>query len=389
MNAATSHQAPESAAGFIYQLDRALFWLATCDDQNARVGVETDDDVAVRTDAGLYLVEQDKLSFQDRDQPFQDRGRGLWKSLLIWLGAKLDDTTQLHLVTNRPVPSASLAAAMGRPEKTSADIASCIARLRAAGTQPTEGLESVVRRVCDQSDDRLADVVRRIVLSDATAAVEGGALRSRIVAALHIPGHADADRVVQALFGWMRDVLMAAWRERLPGWISRSAFDRQLDAILRDQRADRTRERATALVPVRAADRAAARGRLFVERLVELDLADDDVILSIDNYVRFSAESLRLNGEGEIVEDEWTGFFSQLSERWSIIRRRHHRNRGDAADAGLGESIFRETADTDYAAPLAGRPTTHFYFTSGGYHRLADEDQIWWHPKHDGRRGTT
>lgn len=58
-----AHAAPGSTAGTVFQFERALAWLANGSlPLDAKVGIETDDDVAVQIPGGLNVREQDKHS---------------------------------------------------------------------------------------------------------------------------------------------------------------------------------------------------------------------------------------------------------------------------------------------------------------------------------------
>jgi hypothetical protein len=81
----TRHSAPGAVAAFDYQFERALYWLAQSQ-SGAAIGIETDDDVAVRS-ANTQLLEQDKHSIRDGAEPFGDRSKDLWNTLSIWLDA--------------------------------------------------------------------------------------------------------------------------------------------------------------------------------------------------------------------------------------------------------------------------------------------------------------
>lgn len=74
------HSAPGSIAGFTYQFERALFWLAQSP-SGFTIGVETEDDVAIAGADGSQLLEQDKHSIRDTAKPFGDRSKDLWNTL--------------------------------------------------------------------------------------------------------------------------------------------------------------------------------------------------------------------------------------------------------------------------------------------------------------------
>ena len=102
-----SHSAPGPSAGYGYQIERALYWLARAP-AGASVGIETDDDVAIRNGAAS-LLEQDKHSIADGAEPFGDRSKDLWNTLNIWLNAIEEsrveaETTRFLMVTNKELP---------------------------------------------------------------------------------------------------------------------------------------------------------------------------------------------------------------------------------------------------------------------------------------------
>jgi hypothetical protein len=102
------HSAAGPAAGFAYQFERALNWLAK-KDAGACIGIETDDDIAVRNSDSTMVLEQDKHSIRAVAQPFGDRSHGLRNTLATWIeavdcGNRLVDTTSFLMVTNGAVP---------------------------------------------------------------------------------------------------------------------------------------------------------------------------------------------------------------------------------------------------------------------------------------------
>ena len=87
---------------------------------------------------------------------------------------------------------------------------------------------------------------------------------------------------------------------------------------------------------------------------------------------------------GLYTRDDWADFYNELHARWSRIRLRVRRSPSASAwsDEEHGRQVLADTTYGDFRAPLGGEPTTHAYFTQGGYHRLADADRVWWSPSH-------
>ena len=76
----SDHSAPGANAGFSYQFERALYWLARRP-AGSRVGIQTDDDVAVRGPDVSRVLEQDKHSIREYGDPFGNRSKDLWNTL--------------------------------------------------------------------------------------------------------------------------------------------------------------------------------------------------------------------------------------------------------------------------------------------------------------------
>lgn len=381
-----SHAAPGTSGGIYFQLERALLRLAEGLPGDV-VGIETDDDVAVRRQDGSAVNEQDKLSFQSFGHPFQDRGMGLWNTLMIWLDASANGTpyqrcAQLSLVTTHNVPRRALAARIGAENKSESDIQQCIQELRSIAQDPRDDIAKLTQRVTAYDDEMIAGVIRRVRLEDGAGGAAGSELRARTVSLLHLHPDVDGSVVVQSLLGWLQDTLMNLWRARQPGWIDRASFDRQLHAIQESLRRTRKRERAATFVTVSKEDRERNRTRAFVERLIDIQLEREDIDTAIDDFMRFHAEHLRLSAEGDVVPDDWTSFFDNLDDRWRSISRRNKRSSHAEGAEALGRKIYSETVEEDYRAPLGGQPTEHRYFTAGGYHASADAGRVHWHPNH-------
>jgi hypothetical protein len=100
----------------------------------------------------------------------------------------------------------------------------------------------------------------------------------------------------------------------------------------------------------------------------------------VASYLRFGSERLRLIEIGDITERDWDEFFDNLHERWERIVRQNQPEIDSIDEKTIGRTILRQTVDEGFRADLAGSRTSSEYFTSGGYHRLADDSAIWWHP---------
>jgi hypothetical protein len=398
-----SHDAAGAAAGFLFQPERALFWLAEAADPDARVGIEAFGDVFVSFPDAPGIHEEDKHSVQADGHPLGDHDPRLWRTLEIWSDATLNGTQEqaearLLLVTNRPVRQEPGRSVRGRGKRNGStrparllvlqlaaawkkdECHRCISRMRHMADVVPDSLDGVYNRVMSYDDDILTSVIKRFELWDG-AGTSAADLRRKIVGRLHLPSDIDADHVIRALSGWLHEVVLAKWRRREPAWIPRKSFDIELDRIrLRLKREKVLARSATRLPPLEPGEKESARQERFVEHLARIAVDDEELDLAIEDYLRFGIEHLRLLNSGEVLITDWEDRAGQLQDRWKRIARQARRRNGDIDSTQLGQDILEDTLSPDYIAPLAGEPQPEPYFTRGHYHRIADEDRVWWYP---------
>jgi hypothetical protein len=265
------HSAAGTAAGFDYQFERGLYWLAQSP-AGAVIGIETDDDVAVHTPNGS-LFEQDKHSNQDKGKPFGDRSFDLWNTLAIWLDAieKKDvtiETTRFLMVTNKTLPDC-IFKQIGKAE-TESEIAACIKSLGKAGMDPPDDISSLVERVMrTNSRGLLRALLAKVDSVDASDTTGGAELRRKTIGYLQLPEwcFSTADSILDELRGWLHKTVLALWEQGQPAWVQRNHFVNQLHAIIDRRKRQICRERAENLIPVTNDIVGQEKGRPFVKQL--------------------------------------------------------------------------------------------------------------------------
>jgi hypothetical protein len=384
--AANRHSAEGPAAGFVYQFERALNWLAQ-KEAGSSIGIETGDDITVRGADDSEVYEQDKHSLSGAAQPFGDRSAGLWKTLSTWMEINearqrpIDDTVSFLFVTNTSVPPCIVRRIADAASAT--EVEACLAELRSAGQNPPKHIAEFVDRVLrPESYTMLRATIARIGLADASCNAGWKDLRKATIAHLQLPGWCSnsSESIADELMGWLCNAVVISWREGRPGWIERDHFVNQVHAVISRRQRQISRERAEMLIPV--ADEKLGReiGRPFVRQLHMI--TEDDVVVNtaIREFIRCNIEKARLSKEGNITDDEWRAFESTLVSRWTKIRSRVKRMREGHDEKDIGFELFSETTE-NYREKLAGMDTEQVYLTSGTYHRLADLLTVGWHPR--------
>ena len=380
----TSHSAPGASAAFIYQFERALYWLAMSP-AGSSIGVETDDDVAVRGADASQLLEQDKHSILEDAEPFGDRSKDLWNTLAIWIEAldtkEVADTTRFLMVTNKVLPEC-IAQQIGRAESEE-EITACVAALEVAAKTPPQHIASLIKRVLHpDSRTNLRTLILQCKLADASQATAGRELRKETLAQLQLPEWCltSADSIADELLGWLHKTALVAWQLKQPAWLQRDHFVNQLYAVIDRRKRQIARERAEHLIPVTEDKVGQEKGSPFVKQL-HLVTDDDDIVdTAIREFIRCNIEKSRLSAEGNVTDDDWTAFETALLSRWDKIRARVIRMKQAAPEEDIGFEIFTETTEV-HRERLAGSDTEQVYLTSGTYHRLADMVRVGWHPR--------
>ena len=185
-----NHSAPGPAAGYAFQFERALFWLARSP-AGFMIGIEIEDDVAIRHQDGSRTLEQNKHSIQEQAKPFGDRSKDLWNTLSIWLtaleeGELKSGQARFLMVTNKTLPDC-----IGKQisnAKTDEEIDKCIKALKAAVAKPSKTIRAFTEKVLAKSSEKhLREIIENCELLDEASGASGTDLRKSTIAELQIP----------------------------------------------------------------------------------------------------------------------------------------------------------------------------------------------------------
>lgn len=385
------HIAPGSMAGYLFQPERALYWLAKSK-TGSMVGIETEDDIVLKAKGmGKSVREQDKHSISS-NIPFGNHSKDLWNTLNIWLNAimanEVDvDFTEFHLVTNKIVDEGLVVRLSAA--QTQEEVEGCISAIRdiAQGVPPS--VAELANKVCLCSDYILAALIKKIVLCDGRLGSYGDQLEIEVKSLLLIPEEMPFEEIYNSLLGWVHYCAMNCWRNDKEAWLSRDIFVVYYQRLLSRYKSQAFNETTKNLIPIEVDDHQNQYNKLFVSQLYLLALEKDDDLLidAIDDYLRSISERTRLSIQGEITKEEIDKFDQNLLDRWKLIfaeyKRKYKREQVICSDVNiLGEDLGLKTLvqTLNHREPLAGQQTEQYYLTRGSYHRLANKLKIGWHP---------
>lgn len=374
------HAAPSSAAGFLFQFQRAVQVLALAPNEMT-LGIETLDDLAIESPAGATILEQDKFTSNQTGDVFGDRTRNLLGSLSIWLAALLSgeispDTTRFLLVTNI-VCRDGLARRIS-DARTDDDAMNCLKEIQDSNGKSKIRLRFLELLNKPNGIKLFISLCKSVELVDGEKASESVAVKT-----LSLPSAMEAHRnvIFDALRGWIHSQALESWASGRSCRISKQSFTNQLHAILDGLKRGKRRELPERDIHLSEEDVARQKDATFV-RQVEL-VTDDEgwKTDAIHDYLRCITEKTRLNKEGEIAEKDWLDFSDRLERRWSSIWSRNNRLLKESEE-DTGFQTMAEVLGDDYHPVLAGEPTVQSYLANGTYHRLSDEKTIGWHPRY-------
>nr|WP_129545752.1 ABC-three component system protein [Methylorubrum zatmanii] len=379
--------APGAAAGFIFQLERALEHLCEADG-DAVVGVEVLDDVVVYEGKLVKLREQDKHSIRAKAELLGDRSEALWKTLAYWLesGESGETSTcgqrsRLIFATNNTPTSPLISSLAALARVGSQATPAVVAQLRQAGALPKARKRPAVQDVIDEvlayDDQKLSSLLIRIEVCSDTA--PNPRRRKHIATRFGITKRVDSELVLEGLFGWLTKRLMDQWRSGQPGLVARQECVEQCRAIERRLERQRILPLPEENVDVSESVKLAAQGRQFVRHLSLIEFDFDEIAEAIEDWARFNTEKSRLIVEGQIPLSEWPDRSARLKRRWRQISRQVRRERTSITSIELGQ-IIAATTTGQHCEMLDGEPCPQQYMTAGNYHRLADDNEVWWHP---------
>lgn len=387
---AEQHSAGASMAGFMFQIDRMIDWLAQSD-VGFRAGVESLDDVVIQSDEGITRLEQDKLSFVGN--PITDRSANLWKTLAIWIQlveageCSLEDT-EFFLVTNQAVKSGIAAILKLLPKER--DKKKLVKTIRDALKDPPEAWSASAAVVSAIPDAKLVQFLDRVTVATAPYGGDEGSL-AHFATRLNLPSEI-AKHVIEDLRGWLMTIVEEQLLSRAkatnaaafaPTFVGVEEFRVQLTRIKVRHFDDRLMLRAAQEILVDPKEHDSARSERFVRQLqiIEFDKSDpENLVEAITDFLRSKEERTRLAVANAVTKKDFEQYKTQLIDHWKIKHRGAIRA-GFPTEADTGQEVLDRCLE--YRPKLADHDVSEGYLLRGTYHDLANliHSGIGWHPR--------
>jgi len=382
-----SAQVPGQLFGYSLQPIRLLN-LALDASPGTVLSLEVFEDVGAVDETGKTLASQTKSGLETN--PVSDRAVDLWKTFSNWRTAVASG--QLSLVTARfeiylakrrtgRLVSMFHAAMTEAQAKAALDLA----RNMFWGAAPkyprkkklATTLAPFVNHVLDLSSQDAIGIVQSFDLSVAVKDPLRD-LRPKVNAKWVRPE--SVELVIQHAHGWIKEKLDGLILEGKAAALNVDEFNAEMLAFL--PRVD-FRQILTAIAgTLELTDDtiAAEQLRTYVRQLNLIEYSEEDVIESINNFLRASAERAAWSEAGIVHEDSFDDYEESLIAFWKNKRAAHRVIHKSLSNVEFGQLLLADCGA--HQQKLQGLEVPVF-FTPGSFHALAEEKSVGWHPEYE------
>lgn len=377
----TSHDAQGQMLGYLFQIERAVFWLSDLK-SGGLVGVECGDDIVIKKSSGSdnSYYEQDKSSISKKI-PFSDLSEDLWKTLGIWLDkvkheALIIDSCHFFMVSNKKIPTGRLVWKLSAAEND-LDLNSSLLKLREIGSKHKGKLLPIINKVLSYTDSELKDLIKQIKVYDSSSS-KNNMFKEGIRNNMKISKDIPFDNIYQNFLGWAFDKIVSCWSNKDEAWLEVDSFVSLSNRLITQYSNRPFIEKTIENLPISKGEVRKYETESFVKQLERINAEEDEKIIAINDYLRASSEKTRFAKEANITLQDWRQFEQNLIDRWDMIFRPACKLASQLTDEEKGYDIYYKTLM--HKEKLCGIETEQNYTTKGAYHRLANKIKIGWHP---------
>jgi hypothetical protein len=348
------------------------------------VTLEVFEDVGLQTSDGHKTASQVKTGLVKN--PLADKSPELWKTLANWCHAiehgELDPAKTVFEVYLAK-PRKGRIATLFHNATSAEDAKTALAEAKKHFAKKTRGsgvaaketeAESYAKRALRFDGPALEMLIQNFRVTTAKRNPLGD-LRPAVASKWIRPE--SVDLVIQHAHGWIKEQLDGLLLSQKPAIICANDFNREILAFL--PRCD-FRIMVASMAGLPSAEQIEAeKVRIYVQQLEIVDLDDDSILQSINEYLRASVTRTKLAEQGIVHEDSFVDYQEALVAFWRNKKRQNALTHTQHKPEGLGQLLFSDCSL--HREKLQGLEMPA-YFTPGSFHTLADDETIGWHPNY-------
>lgn len=372
--------------GYLYQIDRALYWLCLSS-HDAVVSIETDDDIVTRLkngDAIESIYEQDKASLKKKF-PFSDTNINLWKSIINWLHFIKNNNINLNnsrfiLATNVPHKTKCIASSLN--SATTKEDYETIYKNLLQITQSKANSKVLSPYISDFlkfSKIEILDLLKHIELFDDTYNENRHIYKTEIVQSLFLDSpNVPINDFYSIIFGWIAAECIDLWKAGNNAVFKKKFLMQKRDFLVKDFERKPFIERAIEFLPVSISEKESAISSMFVKQLNWIEVEEDEIMMAIDDFYRAKKAKTSYAREGNITNVHLKQYEADLMGHWDKESKYQKRINKDYSEPDLGYHVYYQTIK--YKGKLSGIEPSYHYLSNGTYHDLSNRLLIGWHP---------
>ena len=379
------HSAPQSAAGYLYQVRVALVGALRYAYRDSGIGIaiEKFDDVSFERDGTPFELLQTKHHLTKRGN-LTDASPDMWKTIRVWAEAtkadpSLPSHTRFMLVTTAQAPTGSAASYLCPTETGNRDPALAEAKLLAAcDASRNKGLLQAVAVYKGLTPEMRKALVTAIEIIDSEPRI--GDVEARIDDSLRmIAARGKVELAREQLEGWWWARICKALQSDIPDTVFVADLEQKLDGIREGLTRDALPFDMEHVDPPQV-ELAALDEMCFVRQLRSIGISPIRMQYAKRDFYRASTQRSQWARNNLLFDGEVGQFDSTLIEEWQPRFARMC----DTLDPASHESVLREAGQTLYGwvetdARFPLRKVESRFLNVGSYHILADDLRVGWH----------
>lgn len=397
-------KASGSAAGYLFQFEKALLLLTNLDNKTDYVSIESVDDIAKHKENGTVLITiQAKHSISNSGTTFEDTSYSLWRTLQIWIHKIelkiFNDKTEFICSSNKTIPDTSLLSQIiSKPFDEVIQMIKDLLQKQKDKLKKTSSKGKSAKTI-KQTISLMEDVLAKqsafkVVKNNLKVEVDKD-IKEKFFTKLNLVSSKVTDlqreAVFESFYGWLTSSCRAKWNNGTEARFSKENFAEKwfyintnpsiMNAIFR------TKE---SLGTVSDSDIAKTRKELFVRQIEEIKRnkeAQERIIRNaILDFIYSDIEIFYIVDKGNFTEDDFNTFLDECTKTWQncfdqhVVKELSEYSDSEKNDLAIKiyDAIMNkiEIKFKDHFAFT----NTNSYIRNGSFLKLSNEPRIGWHP---------
>lgn len=376
--------APGQALGYGLQYTRLTSLLLDAP-EGTFCSLEVFDDVAEQSTSGDVRLSQTKSTLGGN--PVSNKSVELWKSLDNWVKAVKaglfdPEKTQFELYISKKVSGEIINAFSGANTNADAKKAVAFARELLWGAAPHYPIRSSlsseialhVNAVLEADDCYLLPILRNLRLECGSGSPVSD-LQAKVKRMPVSP--TKVDEILKQICGWVKVEVDRLLEARQPAVLSRDKFFAEFTSYVR--KTDREQILVSLAPEPSRQEKHAELPNVYVQQLDLIDLTFEEKLEAISDFLRACWDRTAWAQKGHVHQSSFNELDAGLNKSWRNIKRRIEVESKAASEVEQGRVLYSDCME--HTSPLQGMDTPA-HFVPGCFHRLADEQDLGWHPKY-------